>query len=126
MAEAISLTDSELRAVMDAAAPLDPGQRDAFLHAVANALQGQVVGPRLVARLPGRPGRIPLEREVSTPTRDNSPADVSWEKWRGPVLLLGHFKSVAGHVFAAASGRSVPHSNARSIARQNFASIASS
>jgi hypothetical protein len=29
MAEAISLTDSELRAVMDAAAPLGPGQRDA-------------------------------------------------------------------------------------------------
>jgi hypothetical protein len=46
----IRLSDSELQAVMDAAAPLEPRMRDAFLRSVAHALTGREVGPGLVAR----------------------------------------------------------------------------
>jgi hypothetical protein len=50
MSAPIRLSDSELRAVMAAAAPLDRDLRDPFLRAVANALRGKVLGPGLMAR----------------------------------------------------------------------------
>ena len=46
----IRFTDAELSAVLTAAQPLAPDLRDAFLHAVARALQGREIGPGLVAR----------------------------------------------------------------------------
>jgi hypothetical protein len=48
----VRLTDSELDSVMAAARPLPVERRDAFLQAVAGALQGcEVIGPGLVARI---------------------------------------------------------------------------
>jgi hypothetical protein len=47
----LRLSDSELDAVMRAARPIEPGQRDAFLHAVAHALSGQEIGPGTVHRV---------------------------------------------------------------------------
>jgi len=51
MPSPISLTDSELQAVMDAARPLQPRDRDAFLRAVATAIaELPAVGPGSVHR----------------------------------------------------------------------------
>lgn len=48
----IKLTDAELDAVLAAARPLDVRVRDAFLQAVADALQGySEIGPGLVGRV---------------------------------------------------------------------------
>jgi hypothetical protein len=49
----IKLTDSELDAVMRAAEPLEPHQRDAFLQAVAAELShlGDQIGPGSVHRV---------------------------------------------------------------------------
>jgi hypothetical protein len=48
----LALSDSELDAIMNACRPIAPERRDAFLHAVANALQGrEVIGPGLIARV---------------------------------------------------------------------------
>jgi hypothetical protein len=46
----LRLSDDELDSVMAAARPLPLDLRDHFLHAVASALQGQEIGPGLVAR----------------------------------------------------------------------------
>jgi hypothetical protein len=46
----IRLTDSQLDAIMRAAAPLPPDLRSPFLAAVAHALAGQEIGDGLVAR----------------------------------------------------------------------------
>ena len=48
---ALSLSDEELDAVMRAAFPLQPRDRDAFLKDVANALQGHELGPGLLHRI---------------------------------------------------------------------------
>jgi hypothetical protein len=51
MPQPISLTDSELTAVMDAARPLQPRDRDRFLKAVAQAIAAlPEVGPGSVHR----------------------------------------------------------------------------
>jgi len=51
MSQPISLTDSELQAVMDAAKPLQPRDRDRFLRAVAQAIAAlPEVGPGSVHR----------------------------------------------------------------------------
>jgi hypothetical protein len=48
----LRLTDQELDAVFAAARPLEPGLRDPFLQAVANALNGAgEIGPGTVARV---------------------------------------------------------------------------
>jgi hypothetical protein len=48
----LKLTDDELDAVLAAARPLDVGDRDAFLQAVAAALQGAgEIGPGVVHRV---------------------------------------------------------------------------
>jgi hypothetical protein len=48
----LRLTDAELDALMTAAQPIAPEQRDAFLQAVADALQGCAeVGPGNVFRV---------------------------------------------------------------------------
>jgi len=48
----LPLSDEELDAVMRAAFPLQPRDRDAFLRDVANALQGQgELGPGLLHRV---------------------------------------------------------------------------
>jgi hypothetical protein len=48
----LALTDDELSAVQRATAPIHPGQRDAFLKALASELeQHPIVGPGLVHRL---------------------------------------------------------------------------
>jgi hypothetical protein len=48
----LALTDDELSAVQRAAAPIHPGQRDAFLKALAEELElHPIVGPGLVHRL---------------------------------------------------------------------------
>jgi hypothetical protein len=48
----LKLTDDELDAVLAAARPLDVGDRDAFLQAVAAALQGAgEIGPDVVHRV---------------------------------------------------------------------------
>ena len=47
----LSLTDDEYNAVMQAAAPIHPHQRDAFLKALAGELERHpVVGPGVVHR----------------------------------------------------------------------------
>ena len=47
----LSLSDDEYNAIMQAAAPIHPLQRDAFLKALAAALEAHpVVGPGLVHR----------------------------------------------------------------------------
>jgi hypothetical protein len=47
----LSLNDDEYNAIMQAAAPIHPLQRDAFLKALAAALEAHpVVGPGLVHR----------------------------------------------------------------------------
>jgi len=51
MSQPISLTDSELTAVMDACRPLQPRDRDRFLRAVAQAIADlPEVGPGSVHR----------------------------------------------------------------------------
>jgi hypothetical protein len=51
MSRPISLTDSELQAVMDAARPLQPRDRDRFLRAVAQAItELPEIGPGSVHR----------------------------------------------------------------------------
>jgi predicted DNA-binding transcriptional regulator YafY len=51
MSQPISLTDSELTAVMDAARPLQPRDRDRFLRAVARAIaELPEIGPGSVHR----------------------------------------------------------------------------
>jgi predicted DNA-binding transcriptional regulator YafY len=51
MSQPISLTDSELTAVMDAARPLQPRDRDRFLRAVAQAIaELPEIGPGSVHR----------------------------------------------------------------------------
>jgi predicted DNA-binding transcriptional regulator YafY len=51
MSSPISLTDSELTAVMDAARPLQPRDRDRFLRAVAQAIaELPEIGPGSVYR----------------------------------------------------------------------------
>ena len=46
------MTDAELNAVLAAARPLDVGDRDAFLQAVAAALQSEgEIGPGVVRRV---------------------------------------------------------------------------
>ena len=48
----IALTDDELSAVMDAARPIPPASRDAFLHALAAELaQHPVIGEGLIHRV---------------------------------------------------------------------------
>lgn len=48
----LALSDAQLDAVMNAARPIPPEQRDAFLHAVADALaQAGEVGPGSLDRL---------------------------------------------------------------------------
>jgi hypothetical protein len=48
----LKLTDDELDAVLAAARPLDVGDRDAFLQAVAAALQSEgKIGPGVVRRV---------------------------------------------------------------------------
>src|SRR5215472_9526071 len=47
----LPLTDEQLDAVMRAAAPLQPRDRDPFLRDVANALQGHEIGPGLLHRI---------------------------------------------------------------------------
>ena len=48
----ISLTDDEMRAVLDCAQPLSPPDRDAFLQAVANELEKRgELGPGSVSRV---------------------------------------------------------------------------
>jgi hypothetical protein len=47
----IRLSDVELDAVMAAARPLPVERRDAFLQAVAGALQGRELGPGVVHRV---------------------------------------------------------------------------
>jgi hypothetical protein len=50
----LSLSNEELKVVMDAAAPLHPVERDAFLRLVANALADcppERIGVGLVARV---------------------------------------------------------------------------
>jgi hypothetical protein len=47
----LSLNDDEYNAIMQAAAPIHPLQRDAFLKALATALEAHpVIGPGLVHR----------------------------------------------------------------------------
>ena len=54
----LSLTDPEMDAVMQAAAPLDPAHRDAFLRDIAAELRRRSVRRSLVrARLPRDPRR---------------------------------------------------------------------
>jgi hypothetical protein len=51
MSTPISLTDSELTAIMDACRPLQPRDRDQFLRAVAQAIAGlPEIGPGSVHR----------------------------------------------------------------------------
>jgi hypothetical protein len=51
----LSLTDDEYNAVLQAAAPIHPLQRDAFLKALAGELERHpVVGPGLVHRCAAR------------------------------------------------------------------------
>jgi hypothetical protein len=51
MSQPIALSDDELQAVMDAARPLQPRDRDRFLRAVAHAIaELPVVGPGSVHR----------------------------------------------------------------------------
>ena len=53
----LRLTDQELDAVFAAARPLEPGLRDPFLQAVANALNGAgEIGPSSIRRT-SRPAR---------------------------------------------------------------------
>jgi len=47
----LSLSDDQLAAVFDAAAPLLPGDRSQFLIDVAAALDGQEIGDGVVARV---------------------------------------------------------------------------
>jgi hypothetical protein len=47
----IRLTDSELDAIMAAARPIAVARRDAFLQAVAAALNGREIGPGVVHRV---------------------------------------------------------------------------
>jgi hypothetical protein len=47
----IALTDEQLASVMAAAEPLRVGDRDAFLRAVAERLQGHEIGDGLVGRV---------------------------------------------------------------------------
>ena len=75
MSKPVRLTDDELSAVMAAARPLPPAARDGFLQAVAAALQGQELGPGLVARTCGQ-----LQRQFFDPP-DCSRASGS-SKWR--------------------------------------------
>jgi hypothetical protein len=63
----IALTDSQLSAVMTAAAPLAPGDRGPFLEAVVAALEGREVGDGLLHRViaevqRGQPLRIARPR----------------------------------------------------------------
>jgi hypothetical protein len=54
----LALTDDELSAVQDAAAPIHPMQRDAFLKALAAELERHpVVGPGVVFRAAAALGR---------------------------------------------------------------------
>lgn len=50
----ISLSDDELAAIMDAAAPLQPHQRSDFLRDVSQHRAGEVRGRRLPADQPRR------------------------------------------------------------------------
>jgi hypothetical protein len=66
----LALDDEGLAIVMDAARPLQPSLRDAFLRAVALALRDEkVIGPGVIARTCAS-----LQREFFTaPTRDKAP-----------------------------------------------------
>ena len=46
----LRLTDTQMAMIMQAATPLAPPDRGAFMEAVAAALQGQVIGDGLIAR----------------------------------------------------------------------------
>jgi hypothetical protein len=50
-ASPLRLSDSELDAVFAAARPIEPGKRDAFLQAVAGALNGTELGPGALYRV---------------------------------------------------------------------------
>jgi hypothetical protein len=70
----LALSDDELRAVMSAAAPLPPHQRDAFLRDVAAELAKHLeIGPGVIGRVCSR-----LQREhINRPRYRNGVS-----KWR--------------------------------------------
>jgi hypothetical protein len=51
MQRPLALDDSQLDAIMRAAAPLQPQDRDAFLKDVAHALNGHELGDGIVGRI---------------------------------------------------------------------------
>jgi hypothetical protein len=76
----LSLSDAEYDAIMQAAAPIHPRQRDAFLKALAAELERQpVVGPGIVhrcARDLQKTFTVEAHSEASTASRNRSRARV--------------------------------------------------
>jgi hypothetical protein len=64
----LALTDDELAAVMSAAKPIPPDRRDAFLHAVADALAASLAPAHCIASWPGCSARSST-RQISTEWR---------------------------------------------------------
>lgn len=61
----LALSDDELAAIMDAAKPLQPHQRDQFLREVADELaKHELIGPGIVSRVASR-----LQRQHLTAPR---------------------------------------------------------